>query len=66
MSAYICPMHADVRMSGAGDCPICGMTLVAEDTRFPMLKHVASRPLHIAVMLAAMAVVMVAAMMLTR
>ncbi|HEY1904490.1 MAG TPA: heavy metal-binding domain-containing protein, partial [Myxococcaceae bacterium] len=25
---YTCPMHPDLRRSGAGDCPICGMPLV--------------------------------------
>ena len=26
---YVCPMHPDVRRSGPGDCPLCGMALVA-------------------------------------
>ncbi len=25
---YTCPMHADVRQDGPGDCPKCGMALV--------------------------------------
>ncbi|WP_255612173.1 copper-translocating P-type ATPase [Ruegeria sp. SCSIO 43209] len=28
--AYVCPMHSDVRQSGPGDCPKCGMHLVPE------------------------------------
>ena len=27
---YTCPMHSDVRQSGPGDCPICGMALEPE------------------------------------
>jgi hypothetical protein len=27
--AYVCPMHASVSVWGPGDCPICGMALVA-------------------------------------
>jgi Heavy metal binding domain len=26
---YVCPMHPDIRRSGPGDCPLCGMALVA-------------------------------------
>ena len=26
---YICPMHPQVRQVGPGNCPICGMALVA-------------------------------------
>jgi hypothetical protein len=59
-------MHAGVRESAAGKCPICGMTLLPEGTRFAMLKHMASRPLHLAVMAAAMAALMAAGMMLLR
>lgn len=29
--AYVCPMHPDVRQSGPGDCPKCGMHLVPEN-----------------------------------
>jgi hypothetical protein len=61
---YLCPMHADVRQSSAGNCPKCGMTLVPQGTRFALLRHMASRPLHLAVMVAAMLAVMAAAMML--
>ncbi len=28
--AYICPMHPDIRESGPGDCPKCGMALEPE------------------------------------
>ena len=27
---YVCPMHAEVRQEGPGDCPLCGMYLVPE------------------------------------
>jgi hypothetical protein len=66
MATYICPMHAEVCQSGAGKCPICGMSLVPEGSRFPMLRHMLSRPLHVAVMIALMAGAMAAAMMLMR
>jgi hypothetical protein len=64
MATYVCPMHADIRESGAGKCPVCGMSLVAEGTRFALLKHMASNPLHLAIMVAAMLALMAAAMML--
>jgi hypothetical protein len=64
MTTYVCPMHADVRESGAGKCPACGMALVPEGMRFALLKHMASNPLHLAVMVAAMFALMAAAMML--
>ena len=28
---YTCPMHPEVRQSGPGDCPICGMGLEPEE-----------------------------------
>ena len=61
---YLCPMHTDVRQTSAGNCPKCGMALLPEGTRFALLRHMASRPLHVAVMVAAMLAVMAAAMML--
>jgi hypothetical protein len=61
---YLCPMHGEVRQPGAGNCPKCGMALVPEGTRFALLRHMASNPLHLAVMVAAMLAVMAAAMML--
>ena len=27
--AYVCPMHPDIRSDHPGDCPACGMALVA-------------------------------------
>lgn len=61
---YICPMHADVRQFGPGNCPTCGMALLPEGTRFPFLRHMASSPLHLIAMLGLMLLVMAAAMML--
>lgn len=61
---YVCPMHRDVRMPAAGTCPHCGMALVAEGTRFALLRHVFGNPLHLAVMVALMVAAMAAAMMI--
>lgn len=63
---YTCPMHRDVRQQGPGQCPNCGMALLPEGTRFALLRHMASNPRHIIVMLAAMAALMAAAMMMMR
>jgi hypothetical protein len=59
-------MHSDVRQAFAGNCPKCGMQLVPEGTRFALLRHMASKPLHLAVMVALMLAIMAGAMMLTR
>ena len=61
-TVYICPMHQDVRRPSPGVCSHCGMALIPEGTRFPILHHMVSNPLHILIMLA-MVVVMAAAMM---
>jgi hypothetical protein len=61
---YLCPMHSDVRQATPGKCSKCGMDLVREGTRFGLLRHMFSSPLHIAVMAAAMVAVMAAVMML--
>jgi hypothetical protein len=61
---YLCPMHAQVRESTAGQCPHCGMRLVKEGTRFALLRHMLSSPLHIAGMVAVMLAIMAAAMMM--
>ena len=58
---YLCPMHPDVRQQGAGACWKCGMSLLPEGTRFGMLRHILSNPLHIA-MAVAMLVLMALAM----
>jgi hypothetical protein len=63
---YICPMHSDVRRAGAGKCPHCNMELVPEGTRFGILRHMASNPLHLAVMVAVMLALMGAAMMMMK
>ena len=64
--SYLCPMHSDVRQPGAGKCPHCGMDLVPEGTKFAILRHMASNPLHIAVMVALMLVLMAVAMMMLK
>jgi hypothetical protein len=63
---YICPMHKDVRLAGPGKCPHCGMALLPVGTRFPLLRHMLSRPLHLLLMLVAMVLLMAMAMMLMR
>ena len=63
---YTCPMHNDVHQSGPGKCPHCGMALLPEGTRFAILRHILSRPMHIAVMAAVMIALMAAAMMMLR
>jgi len=59
-------MHPDIRLSEAGKCPKCGMALYPEDTRFALLRHMASNPVMLAIMFAGMFAVMAAAMMLMR
>ena len=62
--AYTCPMHPAVRQPGAGKCPKCGMALLPEGTRFALLRHMASRPWHLAGMVAVMIALMAAVMIL--
>lgn len=59
-------MHSHIRKSEPGKCPKCGMDLLPEGTRFGLLRHMMSSPMHIAIMAAVMVVLMVAAMMLMR
>ena len=63
-TAYICPMHSDVRQSASGKCPRCGMALVPENTRFALLRHMFGSPLHVAIMAAVMVAIMGAVMMM--
>jgi hypothetical protein len=63
---YVCPMHPEVRQSSSGKCPNCGMDLLPEGTRFGLLRHIISNPLHLVVMAAVMVALMTAAMMLMR
>jgi hypothetical protein len=63
---YFCPMHNEVRQPAAGNCPKCGMSLFPAGTRFAWLRHMASNPLHLAIMAAAMLAVMAAAMMMLK
>jgi Heavy metal binding domain len=65
-AAYVCPMHATVRQHAPGTCPKCGMPLVAANARFRLLRHMLGKPLHLAVMAAAMLALMAAAMMMMR
>lgn len=62
--AYVCPMHPDVRQSSPGKCSKCGMALVAEGTRFALLRHMTSSPWHLAIMAAVMLAAMAAIMMM--
>ena len=64
--AFYCPMHSDVRAVDGGQCPRCHTDLVAEGTRFAVLKHMLGDPVHIVVMVAAMIAVMGVAMILMR
>jgi hypothetical protein len=66
MTAYICPMHSQVRQSTPGKCPTCGMPLVQENARFAFLQHMLGKPFHLALMVAVMITLMAAAMMLMR
>lgn len=63
---YICPMHNNVRQSGPGKCPECGMALVPEGARFALLRHMISSPSHLAIMGVVMAALMATAMLLMR
>jgi hypothetical protein len=66
MATYTCPMHGDVRAADPINCPKCGMRLLPDGTRFALVKHMASRPLHLAAMIAVMVALMAGAMMLMR
>jgi hypothetical protein len=63
---YVCPMHPGVRRSNAGNCPKCGMDLLPEGTRFAMLRHMISNPLHLVIMGAVILALMAAPMMIMR
>ncbi len=63
---YTCPMHRAVRWSAPGTCPTCGMALLPEGTRFAIVRHMLSSPMHIAVMAAVMAAIMAGLMMMLR
>lgn len=56
-------MHPHVRQATPGKCEKCGMDLVAEGTRFGLLRHMLGKPWHLAIMLALMLAIMAAAMM---
>jgi hypothetical protein len=63
---YTCPMHRDARQPGPGKCPKCGMALLPEGTRFGLVRHMLSSPMHLIVFGAAMVALMAAAMMILR
>jgi hypothetical protein len=63
-TSYTCPMHKTVRQPNPGPCPVCGMALVPEGTRFAIVRHMLSSPMHIAVMGAVMIALMAAVMMM--
>ena len=62
--AYYCPMHPDVSGAGPGKCRKCGMDLVPEGARFGLLRHMLGKPVHLAIMLAAMLALMAVGMMI--
>jgi hypothetical protein len=62
-TTYVCPMHSGVRSSEASTCPHCGMRLVPQGARHPIISHILSSPLHIAIMFLVMAALMAVAMM---
>ena len=43
---YFCAIHSDVRQQGPGRCPKCGIALLPVGTRFAIVHHTMSRPLH--------------------
>lgn len=64
MGVYVCPLHKDIRLSDGGKCPKCGMTLVLEEARFPLLQHIADNPVMLALVVTIVFAGMDAAMML--
>jgi Heavy metal binding domain len=64
--AYTCPMHPEVRQQIPGTCSKCGMALMLEGTRFGMIRHMISNPLHLAIMVAVMIALMAVGMMIMR
>ena len=63
---FTCPMHPDVRQQGPGTCPKCRMALLPEGSRFGIIRHMTSSPLHLLGMVALMIAVMALGMMLMR
>ena len=59
-------MHSAVRQSTPGVCPTCGMALLPEGTRFAIVRHMLSSPMHIAVMAVVMVAIMAGVMMMMR
>ena len=59
-------MHSQVRQTGPGRCPYCGMNLVPEGTRFGMLRHMINIPMMLTLMAAIMIAIMAAAMLMMR
>jgi hypothetical protein len=59
-------MHSTVRQATPGTCPKCGMALLPEGTRFAIVRHMLSSPMHIAVMAVVMVALMAAMMMMLR
>ncbi len=55
---YLCPMHPEIRRSSPESCSKCGMALVIQGTRFPILRHMLSNPWHLVIMALVMAAIM--------
>lgn len=64
--AYVCPMHPDVHAVEAGKCPRCHMDLIAEGSKFAIVRHMLGSPRHLVVMIVLMLAIMVALMMMPR
>lgn len=63
---YFCPMHSEIRQENPGKCPKCGMNLLPEGSRFGLLRHMISSPMHLVAMAALMLAIMAIAMMIMR
>jgi hypothetical protein len=57
-------MHSDIRQARAGKCSKCGMDLMPEGTRFALIRHMLSNPLHLVILAALTILVTAAAMMM--
>jgi hypothetical protein len=66
MNRYFCPMHRNFTAREPARCPRCGMSLVASNSRYPLLANVFGDPVYLAVMAAIILVFMAGAMTVMR